>query len=184
MFRLLGFLTGVLLTASAILLLLGPDAAQRLEQEISSLLAQSGITGVSAQHPAPAHEQLDLSGPTESAPVPPEANQSRSPAAYSDTSTTVSAVEEPGTTVDFTEPGSASGSNSQQTLFWQPFRSQYAAGGFAARLQRATGVDVEVVQLAPGDVRVALRHQDEEQKQLLVARIESITGLDISASME
>lgn len=63
--------------------------------------------------------------------------------------------------------------------FWSPFKSRWAAQGFAGRLTSTTGVPVEVVVAGPGRYRVAFNYQDETQRLARVNRIETITGLDL-----
>jgi hypothetical protein len=64
-------------------------------------------------------------------------------------------------------------------LFWSPFRSEWAAQGFARRLTSATQVPVEVIAAAPGAYRVAFSYQDELQRQAWIERIQTITGLQL-----
>jgi hypothetical protein len=64
-------------------------------------------------------------------------------------------------------------------LFWSPFRSEWAAQGFARRLTSATQVPVEVIAAAPGAYRVAFSYQDELQRQAWIDRIQTITGLQL-----
>lgn len=62
---------------------------------------------------------------------------------------------------------------------WTPFRSQWAAAGFARRLTLATDVPVEVVNAAPGDYRVVFRYRDEGERQTMIRQIEAVTGLEL-----
>ena len=64
-------------------------------------------------------------------------------------------------------------------LFWSPFRSVWAAQGFARRLTAATQVPVEVVDGGPGNYRVAFSYQDELQRRARMDRITTITGLTL-----
>ena len=64
-------------------------------------------------------------------------------------------------------------------LFWSPFRSEWAARGFAGRLTASTQVPVEVVNLGPGKYRVAFRYRDETERLARIAHIESVTGLNL-----
>jgi hypothetical protein len=63
--------------------------------------------------------------------------------------------------------------------FWSPFRSVWAAQGFARRLTAATQVPVEVVNGGPGNYRVAFSYQDEQQRRTRMDRITTITGLTL-----
>lgn len=64
--------------------------------------------------------------------------------------------------------------------FWSPFRSEIAADGFVAQLQRTTGLDYRVVKLKPGVYEVAFAYLDEGDIQDKLARISTATGLDLS----
>jgi hypothetical protein len=63
--------------------------------------------------------------------------------------------------------------------FWSPFRSEWAARGFAGRLTSATQVPVEVIEAGPGKYRVAFRYQDETERLARIQRIETVTGLKL-----
>jgi hypothetical protein len=64
-------------------------------------------------------------------------------------------------------------------LFWSAFRSEWAARGFATRLTNATAVPVEVIEEGRGEYRVGFDYRDEAQRRERVARIETITGLEL-----
>jgi hypothetical protein len=64
-------------------------------------------------------------------------------------------------------------------LFWSPFRSEWAAQGFAGRLTSVTRIPVEVVNAGPGKYRVAFSYQDEPERLARIRRIETITGLKL-----
>jgi len=62
---------------------------------------------------------------------------------------------------------------------WSPFRSEWAAQGFARRLALATDVPMEVVNEAPGSYQVVFNYRDAGERQTLVQHIESVTGLEL-----
>lgn len=62
---------------------------------------------------------------------------------------------------------------------WTPFRSHWAAEGFARRLTLATDVPVEVVNETPGHYQVVFRYRDEGERQTMVEQIEAVTGLEL-----
>jgi len=64
-------------------------------------------------------------------------------------------------------------------IFWSPFRSEWAARGFARRLTNATQIPIEIVEAGSGRYRVSFDYRDEAQRQEHVERIESITGLQL-----
>ena len=68
---------------------------------------------------------------------------------------------------------------SQWHSFWNPFRSEIAANGFASRLRSVTGIDYRVVRLEPGSYQVAFAYVDDAERRLKISQIESATGLDL-----
>ena len=76
-----------------------------------------------------------------------------------------------------TERGEVAGLSRQ--ALWSPFRSQWAAQGFARRLALATEVPVEVVNESPGVYQVVFRYRDDAERRSQLHRIESITGLEL-----
>ena len=62
---------------------------------------------------------------------------------------------------------------------WTPFRSHWAAEGFARRLTLATDVPVEVINETPGHYQVVFRYRDEGERQTMVEQIEAVTGLEL-----
>lgn len=67
----------------------------------------------------------------------------------------------------------------QTHVFWGPFRSEWAAKGFAQRLTNATQITIEVVESGSGKYQAAFDYQDEKQRLEHMERIESITGLQL-----
>ena len=64
-------------------------------------------------------------------------------------------------------------------IFWSPFRSEWAAKGFAGRMSSATQITIEVVEVGSGRYRAAFDYQDENQRLERIKHIESITGLQL-----
>ncbi|UCG71550.1 MAG: hypothetical protein JSV45_09790 [Chromatiales bacterium] len=62
---------------------------------------------------------------------------------------------------------------------WNPFRSQIAANGFAARLSAVTDIDYRVVCLKPGAYQVAFAYSDDSERAAKLAQIQGATGLDL-----
>ncbi|MFW2403697.1 MAG: hypothetical protein ACN4GT_02945 [Gammaproteobacteria bacterium] len=63
--------------------------------------------------------------------------------------------------------------------FWNPFRSEIAANGFATRLTRVTGIDYRVLRLKPGSYQVAFAYADDNERRTKIAQIEQATGLEL-----
>ena len=64
-------------------------------------------------------------------------------------------------------------------LVWSPFRSEWAAQGFARRLTLATAVPVEVINEGPENYQVVFSYRDDDERQALVNQIENVTGLEL-----
>ncbi len=62
-------------------------------------------------------------------------------------------------------------------VFWSPFRSELSARGFADRVERLTGMDLQVTRVGPGRYQVAFRYLDDVERQSKLAEIAAITGL-------
>ncbi len=62
---------------------------------------------------------------------------------------------------------------------WSPFRSKWAAQGFARRLTLATGVPVEVINQEPANYQVVFSYRDDRERQAMVTQIETVTGLEL-----
>jgi hypothetical protein len=67
----------------------------------------------------------------------------------------------------------------QWYAFWSPFRSEIAASGFVAQLQRVTGLDFRVVKLKPGVYEVAFAYGADEDIPVNLSQISAATGLDL-----
>jgi hypothetical protein len=64
-------------------------------------------------------------------------------------------------------------------VFWKPFRTELSARGFARHLAEATGLDIEVVQGAPGRFRAAFSYGDEAERRANMALIQARSPVDI-----
>jgi hypothetical protein len=191
MIRITGFLVGILLTVTAFLMVLD---TREPRQPVTMVQATGTGTpprsaGLSAVDGAPGDDAVDSETGVPAVEVPPAGDPGSSDAE---------------TGID-PEPGDRSQSSgldldprswnqsraafdavarepSQEVIryqFWSPFKSQWAAQGFAGRLTSATGVPVEVVVAGPGRYRVAFNYQDETQRLARINRIETITGLEL-----
>jgi len=64
-------------------------------------------------------------------------------------------------------------------LVWSPFKSAWAAQGFARRLTLATDVPVEVRDEGSGNFQVVFSYRDDSERQAMVRQIETVTGLEL-----
>ena len=66
--------------------------------------------------------------------------------------------------------------------FWNPFRSEIAANGFVAQLERVTGIDYRVVKVDTGIYEVAFAYFDDDERRSKLSQISAATGLDLPDS--
>ena len=185
MMRLLGFVTGAAGVIGATVMLLGPPAVQEAAvaeapqpmaatpASIEKLAGDYDVPGPVAEPvPIPAATvEAQPKAPIEPAPEPvvepaPEAEVPASSEPANDT---------PAATLAETPLGDA-----LWHPFWQPFRSQIAANGFASRLTAITDIDYRVLRLKPGAYQVAFAYADDLELSAKLAQIESATGLRVA----
>ena len=70
----------------------------------------------------------------------------------------------------------------QWYAFWSPFRTQIAADGFVAQLQRVTGLDYRVVKVETGVYEVAFAYSDDDEIMANLSQISAATGLQLPAN--
>jgi hypothetical protein len=176
MMRVFGFLSGVALTVAAFVLVLSPRDNRQPEP----------VTETAAL-PTPVELAAVVEAIAERVDVVKAANEpDRTEMAASEAQTV---LEESGPDqddhLDGQAPRETDVADLEDTdatgtyLFWSPFRSAWAAQGFAGRLTSSTQVPVEVVNAGPGNYRVAFSYQDETDRLARIERIETITGLKL-----
>ena len=62
--------------------------------------------------------------------------------------------------------------------FWNPFRSEIAARGFVAQLEKVTGLDYRVVKVKTGVYEVAFAYTDDDERRSKLTLISAATGLE------
>jgi len=217
MMRAIGFLSGICLTAAALLLMLdtresrSPEdvrpvpTAEQLSQVVAAIAEEVDLVpepNLSGQDVTPQPE------PAAAGNEPQRAVNTKAPDRVQQSETQAAAktvASQPHTTATGNEQkravATAAPASEQQTdvpeaaqtdssgerdsagsgiyTFWSPFRSVWAAQGFARRLTAATQVPVEVVDGGPGNYRVAFSYHDEQQRRARMERITTITGLTL-----
>ncbi|MBW1787083.1 MAG: hypothetical protein JRK53_10785 [Deltaproteobacteria bacterium] len=63
--------------------------------------------------------------------------------------------------------------------FWKPFRTELSARGFALNIGKATGLEIEVVEGAPGRFQAAFSYGDEAERRANMALIRERSPVDI-----
>jgi hypothetical protein len=190
MFRILGFLIGSATSIAIILLVMGVpefharDAAidqQRFDAAVEKLMAKKLDVGDVAIDP----DEISLPGdiPTHEAAEPVadesqhEAENSELPFAAPDSAALAETDDSPAVPE---EPPLLS--ELQWYSFWNPFRSEIAASGFVAQLERVTGIDYRVVKIKPGVYEVAFAYDDDAERHAKLSQISAATGLDLPDS--
>ena len=197
MLRTLGFLTGVGITIAGLLVVLEPAELQRLQAETTSRLARllpeqtdaarrwgqwgrNALPGGGASPPGESPLALprvqEAKADAEQRPVDgqgpaPEAGSPR-PSEPQSPGEIAPGPLEAGSRPTSTEPP-------RSHLFWDPFRSEPAARGFADRLSTATDVTVMVTEEGPANYRVGFSYRDDAERRALIERIETVTGLEL-----
>ena len=188
MVRTAGFIFGVCLVVAVFVLVLrpgeGPQPGVSTGRETApapaeSLEAVAAVAEPPGPAPGPAENRLHGEQPPEPAPIVAMGDTGATTASGAETSTPTQAggAESGPTKSDSSAETLAAPASSY--LFWSPFRSAWAAAGFAGRLSAATDVPVEVVEAEPGSFRVGFRYRDEAERRARVDLIEAITGLEL-----
>ena len=156
MIRLIGILCGSALAVSLLIVVLGfpeilPDTAEAVQPDtaVAELAAASVAESIAE----------------------PIANPSAKPIADPIAETIADPIAE-----TIAEPVLAS---ENWYAFWTPFRSELAATGFIAQLQRTTGLDYRVVKQEPGVYAVAFAYSDDSDIQGKLTTISTATGLEM-----
>ena len=197
MLRTLGFVTGVGISITGLLLVLEPAELQRLQAETTARVAQmlpqqtdssrwwdqlrnsEGASEVApppgVSPPVPVRVKEPTADAQQGSIAGPGSTHEPAPSATSEPRIPIEIPREPVTAdyapTTFQEPRSH--------LFWNPFRSEPAAKGFADRLSTATDVAVVVTQEGPANYRVGFNYRNDAERRALIERIETVTGLEL-----
>ena len=193
MFKLLGFLFGSAIAITAIVLLLGMpefhltkladhddrfDAAveklKEKQQEAERLIAQADQVMQTAEPQPPAAPEPAAEIP-DAAPEPlPTESQGEA-----DESFPPEEAVEPAHTL----PPDDVVAEASWYAFWNPFRSEIAARGFVAQLEKVTGLDYRIVKVKAGVYQVAFAYADDQERVARLSQIQAATGLDLSGTL-
>ena len=194
MLRILGFITGAAVAIATIVIVMGTpeliesptaDATQELAFAVD--VPDEVVTATVAEVPPEPEPPLATEPPVEAELL---ADLDLFTAAELPTEELVEPVETPAPlqTPDLpTEPEELLAADTPATdiadaqwhSFWNPFRSQIAANGFAARLSAVTDIDYRVVRLKPGAYQVAFAYTDDNERVAKLAQIQTATGLNL-----
>ena len=181
MFRILGFLIGSASSIAIILLVMGmPDFhardaisdQQRFDDAVEKLMAKKQVEST-------VPEEITTDAPVDPLFERPQHETEIAELPAADAGTEVPAeVDEPPVEPD--EPALLN--EMQWYSFWNPFRSEIAANGFVAQLERVTGIDYRVVKIKPGVYEVAFAYDDDAERHAKLTQISAATGLDLPGS--
>jgi hypothetical protein len=188
MFRLIGFLIGSVASVVIILLLIGvpnlelPDQQadqRRFDEAIEKLKAkQSEFESVADR----LSEDMARVSRTVSQDVKAGDDGAMGPDEFPVTANADDAADAVSTAAA-APPASPSGPGETMWYsFWNPFRSEIAANGFVAQLERVTGLDYRVVKVRTGVYEVAFPYRDDEERRSRILQISEATGLDLPES--
>jgi len=183
MFRLLGFLVGSLTSVLIILLIVGMPRFQLSESEANQERYDAAIEKLREKQKE--FEDVagrltdDIARVAESVREKGSDEQATAIAASGDVADALPIIAEPATVtaidaVPQQEPSWYS--------FWNPFRSEIAASGFVAQLERVTGIDYRVVKVKSGVYEVAFAYYDDEERRTKLSQIAAATGLELPDS--
>ena len=192
MIRLMGILTGSAIAVGFLIVTIGlpqfsaapAEPLPRFEPVVEATPAPQPVVTALAESQAVTNDVDTLADelPTAPADEPPTAPDEEPPTAPDDELPAMAAdvVAETQAALPPPVPEPPRTDEARWYSFWSPFRSEIAADGFVAELQRTTGLDYRVVRLKPGVYEVAFAYSDENDIQDKLTRISSATGLDLS----
>ena len=198
MFKLLGFLLGSAVSVAAIVLLLGmpefhlsnlADADSRFDAAVEKLKEKRP-----AVEPEPVVETPPEIADAEATETMNTTNENTDIADNAGLEAeTYAEAERPTTPFELPGPDDALESADTAALaetvneaswyaFWNPFRSEIAARGFVAQLEKVTGLDYRIVKVKAGVYQVAFAYADDQERLARLSQIQAATGLDLSGS--
>lgn len=178
MTRAVGILVGALLMSGVFLLALGTGNSPTLVKEIVSSEADmpARATGSIATGDMPVDNAIDSAR----VPVSDTASSAEeNPLSVKDNGLALDPQSWNQSVADYATAGNDDGAAVLRYRIWTPFRSEWAANGFARRLAIATDIPVEVVNESPGNYQVVFSYRDDGERQALVEHIETVTGLEL-----
>ena len=182
MFRLLGFLVGSLTSVLIILLIVGMPRFQFSDADTNQDRYDAAIDKLREKQ----QEFEDVAGrlTDDIARVAESVNEDKAGGSMTDTPVAIDLVD-PDPAVPSPAPDigvDSSAGDPSWYSFWNPFRSEIAANGFVAQLERVTGIDYRVVKVDTGVYEVAFAYFDDDERRNKLSRISAATGLDLPDS--
>jgi len=172
MFRILGFISGSVISIVGILLVLGVPEFNMSNFETDQARFDSALEKIREKRPAVEEILGEL--------VADEAAIVTEPIAESDAEiiaeNTLEDVEVPA------DPRDIFNTELHWHEFWNPFRSEIAARGFVSRLEKVTGLDYRISKVEVGVYQVGFAYTSEDERLNKISLISAATGLDLPAT--
>ncbi len=163
MIRLLGAIAGSALALAALLLLVGVPQFKTVSPDIERPLVTLPLATTAVEEAEPVAADATTTAGDEPPAMPPAEPEH------------AVAANEPD---EFGPPPIAD--ERDWYSFWSPFRSELAATGFVAQLQRVTGLDYRVVKVKTGVYEVAFAYRDDADITGHLSQITAATGLEMA----
>jgi len=181
MIRLIGILTGSALAVAAIVITLGLPQLTATED----VPAQAPPVAASSEVPTPVAAEPEViprpaATPSTDVDIAASSDAALPAASVAEVVTEAAAETEAEMAAEPAVTTPAASPSQNWYAFWSPFRSELAADGFIAELQRTTGLDYRVVKLKPGVYEVAFAYSDPPDRDTKLDTIAAATGLDMS----
>lgn len=181
MFRLLGFLVGSVTALTIILILLGIPEFHLADRDVDQQRFDAAVKMLKEkqQEIANATEDVledvaetvdDIQGDVEDL------------AQQSATVVETELEQKPAELPDIADEVPVIQDEMQWYSFWNPFRSEIAARGFVAQLEKVTGLDYRVVKVKTGVYEVAFAYNNDDERRTKLSQISAATGLDLPDS--
>ena len=179
MFRLLGFLIGSITAITIILAILGLPEFHLGDPEVDQQRFDAAVEKLKAKQQEAVEVAEEVAARVSDA-VAIESLAVEQPVTTDEPSSET--VETPVTTVQAPLENAPAGTDEQWYSFWNPFRSEIAARGFVAQLEKVTGLDYRVVKVKTGVYEVAFAYADDAERRSKLTQISAATGLELPES--
>lgn len=189
MFRVLGFILGSAITIAGILLVLGVPEFHLSNFETNQARFDAALNKIREKRPVIEKAVDDLvaefnhrNDSLATSQLPPDAEL---PETAQDLPRTSEAspfdqhLDSPEVASLSAEAPEVFNTDHQWYEFWNPFRSEIAARGFASQLEKVTGLDYRIMKLRTGVYQVGFAYANDAERHAKLSQISAVTGLDL-----
>jgi len=164
MFRILGFISGSVISIVGILLVLGVPKINQSNFETDQARFDAALEKIREKRPV-VEEIVEEPAEEEAAGVAENV-----------------AEEPPDSTEVAADPQDIFNAEQHWYEFWNPFRSELAARGFVSQLEKVTGLDYRIIKVEPGVYQVGFAYTSDDERRSKILLISAATGLDLPAT--